>query len=180
MLPIARIILNGFFLANHETLDLNKEACDFQVILQFLVEEVYIDFALLYDTILLSPSQKTTFIVYIPVWLITHLIHGYRRFNLGDPTQLTLKISLMVLMFSLSYIIYYMIQIQELERFFEHEIVIKNKHQVSKVLDAQSDAILVVDTKQKKEENEATTSGDQFEILFCNSKSVEFFGVDLK
>ena len=62
----------------------------------------------------------------------------------------------MVLMFSLSYIIYYFIQIQELDRFFEHEIVIKNENQVSKVLNAQSDAILVVDTKQSEEENEDT------------------------
>ena len=62
----------------------------------------------------------------------------------------------MVLMFSLSYIIYYFIQIQELDRFFEHEIVIKNEHQVSRVLNAQSDAILVVDTKQSEEENEDT------------------------
>ena len=49
-------MLNAFLMANLEEDDLKDGAGDFKVIFQFISEEIYIDFALLYDIILLSPS----------------------------------------------------------------------------------------------------------------------------
>ena len=54
--PIIRIVMNAFLMASLQEDDLKDGASDFKVIYQFISEEVYIDFALLYDIILLSPS----------------------------------------------------------------------------------------------------------------------------
>ena len=54
--PFIRIVMNACLIASLEVDDLKDRENDFKVIYQFISEEVYIDFALLYDIILLSPS----------------------------------------------------------------------------------------------------------------------------
>ena len=57
-------------------------------------------------------------------------------------------------------------------RFFESQETIKKQEQMIQVLNNQNDSILVV----HKDED----SKDDFEVEFCNSKSVELFGFNLK
>ena len=127
MLPIVRIVFFGMFLVGLEDLDLKDVTCDPKLIFTLIGEEVYIDFVLIFDLLLLSPSLKISVLAYVPIWLVTHILYSYKRFDMRDSVQVTLRIIVIFQMFFTIFFLYYITQLQDLFRFFDQREVVKNE-----------------------------------------------------
>ena len=111
MLPIVRIVFFGMFLVGLEDLDLKDVTCDPKLIFTLIGEEVYIDFVLIFDLLLLSPSLKISVLAYVPIWLVTHILYSYKRFDMRDSVQVTLRIIVIFQMFFTIFFLYYITQL---------------------------------------------------------------------
>ena len=78
---------------------------------------------------------------------------------------------------------FYMLQKRELKRFFQEQKAVRKERQVSDVLNAQSDAIVVIQSHEQaaaEADREAGHLGSGIlKFLFSNSKSVRLFGFNL-
>ena len=109
VLPIVRVWLLGWLLLSLNSQAIEEGECSFEAVFDLVYEEIYIDFALLFDIVLLSPSIKFTAFAYTPIWLVTHLIHINMRYDLSDSTQVSLKVSFTALSLFLIFTIYWLI-----------------------------------------------------------------------
>ena len=70
-----------------------------------------------------------------------------------------------------------------MKRFYEAREAQRKEHQVSQVLDAQNDAIILVDADleidDRIDRELAVNEEKELNFEFCNSRSVELFGFDL-
>ena len=78
-------------------------------------------------------------------------------------------------------VFFYMLQTRELRWFFEKKASVEKQEQLTRILDSQSDAIIVVNTDgvnqcESEQEGPLMYNNKLPEFLFCNSKSVELFG----
>ena len=74
---------------------------------------------------------------------------------MGDSAVFSQNFGMLILILTQNVAIFYILQIRELQRFFEQQTSAKKEQQMSHVLDAQSDAIVVVHkvkSKQNKSE----------------------------
>ena len=74
---------------------------------------------------------------------------------------------------------YYIVQTHEISRFQEQQKSYMKQAQLSHVLNAQSDSIVVVSKPQPMEDLEQDVEEKKMTFQFCNSKSIELFGSDL-
>ena len=77
-----------------------------------------------------------------------------------------------------------MLQTRELRWFFEKKASVEKQEQLTRILDCQSDAIIVVNTDgvhqiESEQEGPLMYTNELPKFLFCNSKSVELFGENL-
>ena len=81
----------------------------------------------------------------------------------------------------LSFAAFYVLQKRELKRFYETREAQRKEQQVSQVLNAQSDAIFLVDADVEGQHNREIVVNEDYKpnFEFCNSRSVELFGFDL-
>ena len=74
---------------------------------------------------------------------------------------------------------YYIVQTHEISRFQEQQKSYMKQAQLSHVLNAQSDSIVVVSKPQLRNDLEKDVEEKKMTFQFCNSKSIELFGADL-
>ena len=127
LLPIVRVVFFGMFLVGLDDLDLKDAICDPKLIFTLIGEEVYIDFVLIFDLILLSPSLKISVLAYVPIWLVTHILYSFKRFDMSDSVQVMLRIIVIIQMFFTIFFLYYITTLQDLYRFFDQREVIRSE-----------------------------------------------------
>ena len=127
LLPIVRVVFFGMFLVGLDDLDLKDAICDPKLIFTLIGEEVYIDFVLIFDLILLSPSLKISVLAYVPIWLVTHILYSFKRFDMSDSVQVMLRIIVIIQMFFTIFFLYYITTLQDLFRFFDQREVIRSE-----------------------------------------------------
>ena len=116
--------------------------------------------------LLFSPSVPFTCFVYVPIFVVGKLTLDIQILGTEQTDTLTFMVILSFCMILAPSVVFYIIQTHEISRFYQNQTSITKQLQVTQVLNAQSDSIVVV----SKSEPEVTLKG------LTGSKSLSFDG----
>ena len=119
-IPLSRLIIHGAYL--YLTRESVKEdiECSYSSLFIFLLDELYFTMAYLFDIVFLSPGIKITLLTYTPTFIGVHICQVLMRYESFDLLSAGIKSSLVAISISLSFLIYYLLNLQDLIRFQEH------------------------------------------------------------
>ena len=136
----------------------------------------------------LAPSFSISFAIFISnsiVQVISYFLIWSKTVDFdNDPGLLDLIFFWYTSYFFFDLLYFVVLQKRELKQFFSYEELKKKQDQMTTIFDAQSDAVVIVgqDATQLEENQQQEYELVELklpEFKFCNSKSIELFGVDL-
>ena len=128
LVPISRLLITALYLYLTSGTILDSSQCEFYQIFMLICDEAYFALCLLTDTIFLSPSVRVTLLTHTPVFLLGHFVQikiRYQQFD--DPWTTGLKGTLIMAWFSMIFMIYYLLTLQNLERFQELQLTARKE-----------------------------------------------------
>ena len=117
IIPIFRIFVTTGVLIGRFKSSPNEEGP--KQIITMLTEEFFLDFCFFWDIFLLSPSMKVTTFVYTPIFFISYLVHKFNRLDIRQDDNLTFSLLYALSISAVGNLVYYFMQIKELQHFFE-------------------------------------------------------------
>ena len=98
---------------------------------------------------LLSPSTFFVMCIYLPISLISSTIYMHITSDFDDPLSMFIFQTSTISSFW-ALLVFYILQLRALKKFYQNQKLEKKEIQMTKVLDSQSDSIVVVRIKPEK------------------------------